>query len=72
MTDPIYFVYIKTNGLVFPQKWNDDQTNTHNGKCKWGEVNEDGPLVFKKKLEKEEEHLSLDELKAKYPYSPKE
>ena len=69
-TEPIYFVWIKTNGKLAPQKWYGDKT-TGTGKFKHGAVDKEGPLVFFVTLPKEQEELSLNDLIKLYPYEEK-
>lgn len=62
---PKYFVFMKQNGVCYPQLWMDDLVKG-TGEFQHGEVNDEGPLVFFHHLTEEEKELSLDQLSEKF------
>lgn len=56
-----YFVYIQHNGILWPQKWAEEQVNSETGKPY--------PCAFKIKLDDKHKDMSLSELEFVYPKS---
>ena len=63
----VFFVYIRSNGRLCPQKWYGDKINSSTGKPIYKEE-----LVFKQELKENEYNLTLTELSEKYPMKEEE
>lgn len=63
----IFFVYVKQNGRICPQKWYEDKINSTTGKATYKEE-----LLFKQELKENEYNLTMTELCEKYPIQKEE
>lgn len=63
-TKNIFFVYIQQNGILWPQKWDEEFKNSETGKPY--------PYAFKIKLDDKHKDMSLSELEFVYSRLGKE